>query len=186
MVGTQPDIIVSFAFLLFCIALYCWHGCLISCRNVYRTHTLMWIFFHSRFQVAEIFSKLEKIRTDCSVEDYSVTQTSLDHVFIRFAKRQSDSLDAASVLQGPGMDSTSLAGSSVGTSSQMNLIIWVAVDNGVLGCSAYGVGVVYPSGVLYPTGVVFSLGNMRKIVGTDFVPPKLNFTVIFFILYSLL
>ena len=76
------------------------------------------------FKVAEIFSKLEKIRSSCMVEDYSVTQTSLDHVFIRFAKQQADSLDSMVVLPGAdNAESVSLSRTSMGADSRLNLIV---------------------------------------------------------------
>lgn len=86
--------------------------------------TLTPLNYGNCLQVAEIFSKLEQIRSRCTVEDYSVTQTSLDHVFIRFARQQADSLDNASVIEGSASsDSASLATRSMTGSSQLNLIV---------------------------------------------------------------
>ena len=87
-------------------------------------HTVLgivqWLFY---LQVAEIFSKLESMRSRCHVEDYSVTQTSLDHVFIRFARQQTDSLEEDGNAIGSAADTTSIGASSRGSSSQLNLIV---------------------------------------------------------------
>jgi ABC-type proline/glycine betaine transport system ATPase subunit len=41
-------------------------------------------------KLSEIFGKLEKNREQLRIKDYSVSQTSLDQIFINFAKNQSD------------------------------------------------------------------------------------------------
>jgi len=76
----------------------------------------------SNVPVAEIFSKLESMRSQCHVEDYSVTQTSLDHVFIRFARQQTDSLEEDNTNL-VSAETTSIGASSRGSSSQLNLIV---------------------------------------------------------------
>ncbi|CAH1774058.1 unnamed protein product [Owenia fusiformis] len=43
--------------------------------------------------LANIFSTMENLRVEFNIEDYSVSQTTLDQVFINFAKKQSDLLD---------------------------------------------------------------------------------------------
>ena len=63
------------------------------------------------------------MRSRCHVEDYSVTQTSLDHVFIRFARQQTDSLEEDGNAIGSAADTTSIGASSRGSSSQLNLIV---------------------------------------------------------------
>ena len=46
----------------------------------------------SKIRISSIFSELEKSKNFGIVSDYSVTQTTLDQVFIRFARNQKDQL----------------------------------------------------------------------------------------------
>ncbi|MBN3299367.1 ABCA2 protein, partial [Amia calva] len=43
--------------------------------------------------LAQVFSKMEQVVEVLGIEDYSVSQTTLDNVFVNFAKKQSDNLD---------------------------------------------------------------------------------------------
>uniref|UniRef100_A0A9J7XGT8 ATP-binding cassette sub-family A member 2 n=1 Tax=Cyprinus carpio carpio TaxID=630221 RepID=A0A9J7XGT8_CYPCA len=43
--------------------------------------------------LAQVFSKMEQVVEVLSIEDYSVSQTTLDNVFVNFAKKQSDNLE---------------------------------------------------------------------------------------------
>ena len=47
----------------------------------------------SNIKLSYIFGQLEAVRTHLSIEDYSVSQTTLDQVFIHFASKQTDMLD---------------------------------------------------------------------------------------------
>ncbi|XP_074250550.1 ATP-binding cassette sub-family A member 2 isoform X2 [Saimiri boliviensis] len=56
--------------------------------------------------LAQVFSKMEQVSGVLGIEDYSVSQTTLDNVFVNFAKKQSDNLEqqeteAPSALQSP-------------------------------------------------------------------------------------
>ncbi|KAJ7993627.1 hypothetical protein DPEC_G00256600 [Dallia pectoralis] len=46
-----------------------------------------------RFSLAQVFSKMEQVVEVLGIEDYSVSQTTLDNVFVNFAKKQSDNLE---------------------------------------------------------------------------------------------
>ncbi|KAA8579156.1 hypothetical protein FQN60_007289, partial [Etheostoma spectabile] len=46
-----------------------------------------------RISLAQVFSKMEQVVEVLGIEDYSVSQTTLDNVFVNFAKKQSDSLE---------------------------------------------------------------------------------------------
>ncbi|KAL7836826.1 hypothetical protein AOLI_G00281100 [Acnodon oligacanthus] len=46
-----------------------------------------------RISLAQVFSKMEQVVEVLSIEDYSVSQTTLDNVFVNFAKKQSDNLE---------------------------------------------------------------------------------------------
>ncbi|XP_075902997.1 ATP-binding cassette sub-family A member 2 [Nelusetta ayraudi] len=46
-----------------------------------------------RISLAQVFSKMEQVVEVLGIEDYSVSQTTLDNVFINFAKKQSDNLE---------------------------------------------------------------------------------------------
>ncbi|XP_041855370.1 ATP-binding cassette sub-family A member 2 isoform X4 [Melanotaenia boesemani] len=48
--------------------------------------------------LAQVFSKMEQVVEVLGIEDYSVSQTTLDNVFVNFAKKQSDSLEQQVVL----------------------------------------------------------------------------------------
>uniref|UniRef100_A0A8C2D8D4 ATP-binding cassette, sub-family A (ABC1), member 2 n=1 Tax=Cyprinus carpio TaxID=7962 RepID=A0A8C2D8D4_CYPCA len=43
--------------------------------------------------LAQVFSKMEQVVEVLSIEDYSVSQTTLDNVFVNFAKKKSDNLE---------------------------------------------------------------------------------------------
>ncbi|XP_011812790.1 PREDICTED: ATP-binding cassette sub-family A member 2 [Colobus angolensis palliatus] len=56
--------------------------------------------------LAQVFSKMEQVSGVLGIEDYSVSQTTLDNVFVNFAKKQSDNLEQQeteppSALQSP-------------------------------------------------------------------------------------
>ncbi|XP_058515523.1 ATP-binding cassette sub-family A member 2 isoform X1 [Ochotona princeps] len=56
--------------------------------------------------LAQVFSKMEQVVGVLGIEDYSVSQTTLDNVFVNFAKKQNDSLEQQeaeppSALQSP-------------------------------------------------------------------------------------
>ncbi|MBN3323823.1 ABCA2 protein, partial [Atractosteus spatula] len=46
-----------------------------------------------RISLAQVFSKMEQVVEILGIEDYSVSQTTLDNVFVNFAKKQSDNLE---------------------------------------------------------------------------------------------
>uniref|UniRef100_A0A3Q0S7A0 ATP-binding cassette sub-family A member 2 n=1 Tax=Amphilophus citrinellus TaxID=61819 RepID=A0A3Q0S7A0_AMPCI len=48
--------------------------------------------------LAQVFSKMEQVVEVLGIEDYSVSQTTLDNVFVNFAKKQSDNLEQQDVL----------------------------------------------------------------------------------------
>uniref|UniRef100_A0A3P9P3H1 ATP-binding cassette sub-family A member 2 n=1 Tax=Poecilia reticulata TaxID=8081 RepID=A0A3P9P3H1_POERE len=51
-----------------------------------------------RISLAQVFSKMEQVVEVLGIEDYSVSQTTLDNVFVNFAKKQSDNLEQQEVL----------------------------------------------------------------------------------------
>ncbi|KAM4578194.1 ATP-binding cassette sub-family A member 2 isoform 1-T1 [Fundulus diaphanus] len=51
-----------------------------------------------RLSLAQVFSKMEQVVEVLGIEDYSVSQTTLDNVFVNFAKKQSDNLEQQEVL----------------------------------------------------------------------------------------
>uniref|UniRef100_A0A8C4Z4Y0 ATP-binding cassette, sub-family A (ABC1), member 2 n=1 Tax=Gadus morhua TaxID=8049 RepID=A0A8C4Z4Y0_GADMO len=59
-----------------------------------RHHTKVQFQLQSdRLSLAQVFSKMEQVVEVLGIEDYSVSQTTLDNVFVNFAKKQSDNLD---------------------------------------------------------------------------------------------
>ncbi|XP_059192402.1 ATP-binding cassette sub-family A member 2 [Centropristis striata] len=48
--------------------------------------------------LAQVFSKMEQVVEVLGIEDYSVSQTTLDNVFVNFAKKQSDNLEQQDLL----------------------------------------------------------------------------------------
>uniref|UniRef100_A0AAV2MP22 ABC transporter domain-containing protein n=1 Tax=Knipowitschia caucasica TaxID=637954 RepID=A0AAV2MP22_KNICA len=46
-----------------------------------------------RLSLAQVFSKMQRVVDLLGIQDYSVSQTTLDNVFVNFAKQQSDNLD---------------------------------------------------------------------------------------------
>ncbi|KAF7241031.1 ATP-binding cassette sub-family A member 2 [Varanus komodoensis] len=46
-----------------------------------------------QISLAQVFSKMEQVVAVLGIEDYSVSQTTLDNVFVNFAKKQSDNLE---------------------------------------------------------------------------------------------
>uniref|UniRef100_A0A3B4U468 ATP-binding cassette sub-family A member 2 n=1 Tax=Seriola dumerili TaxID=41447 RepID=A0A3B4U468_SERDU len=55
--------------------------------------------------LAQVFSKMEQVVEVLGIEDYSVSQTTLDNVFVNFAKKQSDNLEQQEVLPPVGAQS---------------------------------------------------------------------------------
>lgn len=51
----------------------------------------------ARLSLAQVFSKMEQVVEVLGIEDYSVSQTTLDNVFVNFAKKQSDNLEQQEV-----------------------------------------------------------------------------------------
>uniref|UniRef100_A0A671VTW9 ATP-binding cassette sub-family A member 2 n=1 Tax=Sparus aurata TaxID=8175 RepID=A0A671VTW9_SPAAU len=51
-----------------------------------------------RISLAQVFSKMEQVVEVLGIEDYSVSQTTLDNVFVNFAKKQSDNLEQQEAL----------------------------------------------------------------------------------------
>nr|XP_034311883.1 phospholipid-transporting ATPase ABCA1-like [Crassostrea gigas] len=56
-------------------------------------HNMLQYQLKSRAKLSYIFGQLEKAKSLLNIEDYSVSQTTLDQVFINFAKDQTDLLD---------------------------------------------------------------------------------------------
>uniref|UniRef100_A0A8C2W8H8 ATP-binding cassette sub-family A member 2 n=1 Tax=Cyclopterus lumpus TaxID=8103 RepID=A0A8C2W8H8_CYCLU len=50
-----------------------------------------------RISLAQVFSKMEQVVEVLGIEEYSVSQTTLDNVFVNFAKKQSDNLEQQQV-----------------------------------------------------------------------------------------
>ncbi|XP_037337766.2 ATP-binding cassette sub-family A member 2 [Pungitius pungitius] len=50
-----------------------------------------------RISLAQVFSKMEQVVQVLGIEEYSVSQTTLDNVFVNFAKKQSDNLEQQEV-----------------------------------------------------------------------------------------
>ncbi|XP_071145778.1 phospholipid-transporting ATPase ABCA1-like isoform X2 [Mytilus edulis] len=48
---------------------------------------------NSKIKLSRIFGQMEAVRDNLNIEDYSVSQTTLDQVFIHFASKQTDMLD---------------------------------------------------------------------------------------------
>jgi hypothetical protein len=44
-------------------------------------------------QLGDLFEKLEEVKTSLNIVHYSVSQCTLEHVFIRFAKEQHEEQD---------------------------------------------------------------------------------------------
>ncbi|XP_040010578.1 ATP-binding cassette sub-family A member 2 isoform X4 [Xiphias gladius] len=55
--------------------------------------------------LAQVFSKMEQVVEVLGIEDYSVSQTTLDNVFVNFAKKQSDNLEQQEMLPPVGAQS---------------------------------------------------------------------------------
>ncbi|KAJ8306341.1 hypothetical protein KUTeg_016886 [Tegillarca granosa] len=55
-----------------------------------RHHNLLHYQLASDFKLSYIFGQIEAVRKSFNIEDYCVSQTTLDQVFINFAKKQSD------------------------------------------------------------------------------------------------
>uniref|UniRef100_A0A3P9CRJ2 ATP binding cassette subfamily A member 2 n=1 Tax=Maylandia zebra TaxID=106582 RepID=A0A3P9CRJ2_9CICH len=53
-----------------------------------------------RMSLAQVFSKMEQVVEVLGIEDYSVSQTTLDNVFVNFAKKQSDNLEQQDASDG--------------------------------------------------------------------------------------
>ncbi|XP_033737988.1 phospholipid-transporting ATPase ABCA1-like [Pecten maximus] len=59
-----------------------------------RHHNMLQYQLGSDVPLSHIFSEIEAVKEGFNIEDYSVSQTTLDQVFINFAKMQTDSLDS--------------------------------------------------------------------------------------------
>ncbi|XP_031807821.1 ATP-binding cassette sub-family A member 2 isoform X3 [Sarcophilus harrisii] len=55
--------------------------------------------------LAQVFSKMEQVVDVLGIEDYSVSQTTLDNVFVNFAKKQSDNLEPQEAEPGCALQS---------------------------------------------------------------------------------
>ncbi|AWP06485.1 putative ATP-binding cassette sub-family A member 2 [Scophthalmus maximus] len=63
-----------------------------------RHHTKVQFQLKSEWiSLAQVFSKMEQVVEVLGIEDYSVSQTTLDNVFVNFAKKQSDNLEQQEV-----------------------------------------------------------------------------------------
>ncbi|XP_054980053.1 ATP-binding cassette sub-family A member 2 isoform X2 [Sorex araneus] len=58
-----------------------------------------------RISLAQVFSKMEQVVGVLGIEDYSVSQTTLDNVFVNFAKKQSDNLEQREAEPSSGLQS---------------------------------------------------------------------------------
>ncbi|XP_056274461.1 ATP-binding cassette sub-family A member 2 isoform X1 [Pseudoliparis swirei] len=54
-----------------------------------------------RISLAQVFSKMEQVVEVLGIEEYSVSQTTLDNVFVNFAKKQSDNLEQQQQVSPP-------------------------------------------------------------------------------------
>nr|XP_027821886.1 ATP-binding cassette sub-family A member 2 isoform X3 [Ovis aries] len=59
----------------------------------------------AHISLAQVFSKMEQVVGVLGVEDYSVSQTTLDNVFVNFAKKQSDNLERQETEPPSGLQS---------------------------------------------------------------------------------
>ncbi|XP_055516314.1 ATP-binding cassette sub-family A member 2 [Leucoraja erinacea] len=55
--------------------------------------------------LSHVFSKMEQVVDVLGIEDYSVSQTTLDNVFVNFAKKQSDNLEQQELVNAGSMHS---------------------------------------------------------------------------------
>ncbi|XP_064420182.1 ATP-binding cassette sub-family A member 2 [Latimeria chalumnae] len=55
--------------------------------------------------LAQVFSKMEQVVDVLGIEDYSVSQTTLDNVFVNFAKKQSDNLEQQETIPASNVQS---------------------------------------------------------------------------------
>lgn len=58
-----------------------------------------------QISLAQVFSKMEQVVDILGIEDYSVSQTTLDNVFVNFAKKQSDNLEQQETSPACAMES---------------------------------------------------------------------------------
>ncbi|XP_053230953.1 ATP-binding cassette sub-family A member 2 isoform X1 [Podarcis raffonei] len=58
-----------------------------------------------QISLAQVFSKMEQVVDILGIEDYSVSQTTLDNVFVNFAKKQSDNLEQQETSPACSMES---------------------------------------------------------------------------------
>ncbi|KAG9470406.1 hypothetical protein GDO78_017820 [Eleutherodactylus coqui] len=66
----------------------------VNVKEVERHHTKVQYQLKSELvSLAQVFSKMEQVVDVLGIEDYSVSQTTLDNVFVNFAKKQSDNLE---------------------------------------------------------------------------------------------
>ncbi|XP_028314395.1 ATP-binding cassette sub-family A member 2-like [Gouania willdenowi] len=59
-----------------------------------------------RIDLDQVFSKMEQVVEVLNIQDYSVSQTTLDNVFVNFAKKQSDNLQQQEVPPSGGRPSS--------------------------------------------------------------------------------
>ncbi|KAM9642525.1 ATP-binding cassette sub-family A member 2 [Trichechus inunguis] len=71
-----------------------------------RHHTKVQYQLKSEYiSLAQVFSKMEQVVDVLGIEDYSVSQTTLDNVFVNFAKKQSDNLEQQELGPPSGLQS---------------------------------------------------------------------------------
>lgn len=98
-------------------------------------HNMLQYQLKSRAKLSYIFGQLERAKSLLNIEDYSVSQTTLDQVFINFAKDQTDLLDDELPAQSSRKKSSSFKKSVYpigGTSS------YTDVDNDSIAGSSLG------------------------------------------------
>uniref|UniRef100_A0A3B4BC57 ATP-binding cassette sub-family A member 2 n=1 Tax=Periophthalmus magnuspinnatus TaxID=409849 RepID=A0A3B4BC57_9GOBI len=67
-------------------------------KEVEQHHTKVQFQLKSeRLSLAQVFSKMQRVVDLLGIQDYSVSQTTLDNVFVNFAKQQSDNLEQEEV-----------------------------------------------------------------------------------------
>lgn len=80
--GNQPDMTPVMNFML-----EAFEDCILKeCHHNFAQFQIL----SDNISLAQIFAKMEEVCVDLEIEDYSVSQTSLDNVFVNFAKYQTD------------------------------------------------------------------------------------------------
>ncbi|KAK4029566.1 hypothetical protein OUZ56_022545 [Daphnia magna] len=74
-----------------------------------RSRQLIWHVQPNLLQISTLFQRMEDARTATPMVDYSITQTTLDDVFVRFARLQREVLDDGASEE-PDFDSSTLSG----------------------------------------------------------------------------